>query len=467
MGASGSTVLVTTRKGRRGGRDLDLEAIWREGTAQDTQVLSYDGGENTVNLTSLVDLQRPYCPCVETSAEDPLFLLYTSGSTGQPKGLVHTCGGYAVYAALTTLKTFGLRKGDVFACVADCGWITGHTYTTYGPLLNGGTTLIFGGTPLHPNAGRYWQMVERWGINIFYAAPTAIRSLMRYGKKPFHGVDLTSLRVLGSVGEPIDAESWTWYNDNVGGGRCQVVDTYWQTETGGHVMTPQAHLTPTKPGSCSFPFYGIQPTILEPVTGEPIPTGPGETQGLLAFKAPWPGMARTCLGDHPRYLSTYHPFPDYYLTGDAVCRDDEGYYFIQGRIDDVLNVAGHRIGTAEVEGALSAHPSVAQAAVVPKPHPIKGEGIACFVTVVEEFQGEEEQLSKDLRAQVRGTVGPFATPEFVLVVDGLPMTRSGKIMRRILRKIVGGEGREALGDITTLLDTGVVDVLIDKVEATL
>eukprot|EP00586_Coscinodiscus_wailesii_P018786 CAMPEP_0172510214 /NCGR_PEP_ID=MMETSP1066-20121228/227037_1 /TAXON_ID=671091 /ORGANISM="Coscinodiscus wailesii, Strain CCMP2513" /LENGTH=710 /DNA_ID=CAMNT_0013289081 /DNA_START=31 /DNA_END=2163 /DNA_ORIENTATION=+ len=474
--ASRSRFLVTSREGRRGGKVLDLESIWREsveGEEDNVKVLVFDyyGSQtndaemkdNEVNLSLLKEKQRPYCPPEPMSAEDPLFILYTSGSTGVPKGLVHTTGGYALYAAMTTHLTFNLQPDDIFACVADCGWITGHTYVTYGPLLNGGTTVVFESIPTYPDAGRYWDMVERIGINVFYTAPTAIRLLMRFGSQILKDYDLSSLRVLGSVGEPINPEAWNWYYEKVGGGRCTVVDTYWQTETGGHIIAPQASVIPTKPGSCSLPFYGIEPVILNPSTGEELPGN--DVQGVLALKSPWPGMARTCLYDHPRYVQTYlAPYKGYYTTGDAALRDKDGYYWILGRTDDVLNVSGHRIGTAEVESALVTHKYVAQAAVVGVPHEVKGESIACFVMLTEDAV-ESDELKMELRKEVRVQIGPFASPDLIVLAEGLPMTRSGKIMRRVLRKIVGKE--EDVGDVSTLADPSIVEVLRRKVDVLL
>lgn len=419
----------------------------------------YEMKPRDVRMDALVQVQRPYCVPEAMDAEDELFILYTSGSTGMPKGLVHTTGGYALYAAFTTQTTFNLEKGDVFACVADCGWITGHTYVVYGALLNGGTTFVFESTPMYPDAGRYWDMIQRHKINIFYTAPTAIRSLMRYGKEVPAKYDLSSLKVLGSVGEPINPEAWRWYYENIGRGNCTVVDTYWQTETGGHVITNIPGVTPMKPGSCTLPMYGIDAVVLDAQTGQVIEGN--DVEGVLAIRQPWPGMARTCLGDHQRFMATYlNQYPGYYFTGDTVFRDKDGFIFVTGRCDDVLNVSGHRIGTAEVESALVGHPLVAQAAVVGKPHPIKGQAISSFVMLVEGAE-ESEALIKELVMEVRSGVGPFAAPDQIVVAPSLPMTRSGKIMRRVLRKIVAGEA-DSLGDISTLADPSIVDILIEK-----
>lgn len=402
----------------------------------------YVMGPKDVRMDELSNAQQPYCVPEIMDAEDELFILYTSGSTGMPKGLVHTTGGYALYAAFTTATTFNLNKGDIFACVADCGWITGHTYVVYGALLNGGTTFVFESTPMYPDAGRYWDMIDRHKINVFYTAPTAIRSLMRFGDEIPKKYDLSSLKVLGSVGEPINPEAWRWYYEKIGRNKCTIVDTYWQTETGGHIVTNIPGVTPMKPGSCTLPMYGIDTVVLDPQTGEVIEGN--EIEGVLAIRQPWPGMARTCLGDHQRYLATYlKPYKGYYFTGDTVYRDKDGYLFITGRCDDVLNVSGHRIGTAEVESALVGHPLVAQAAVVGRPHPIKGQAICSYVTLIEGAE-ESEELLIELKQEVRSGVGPFAQPDAIIITDTLPMTRSGKIMRRILRKIAAGDRKSVV-----------------------
>jgi len=420
----------------------------------------YQMQEKDVRMDPLVMKQRPYCPPEWMDAEDNLFLLYTSGSTGMPKGLVHTTGGYALYAAFTTATTFNLKQSDIFACVADCGWITGHTYTVYGALLNGGTTFLFESTPMYPNAGRYWDMIDRHKITIFYTAPTAIRSLMKFGDKVPAKYDLSSLRVLGSVGEPINPSAWRWYYEHIGRNKCTIVDTYWQTETGGHIVTNIPGVTPMKPGSCTRPMYGIDAVVLDAQTGELMEGN--NIDGVLAIRQPWPGIARTCLGDHERYMTTYlKPYPGYYFTGDVVHRDEDGFLFITGRCDDVLNVSGHRIGTAEVESSLVRHPLITQAAVVGRPHPIKGQSICAFVTLTEDAE-ESEHLLREANMEVRNGIGPFAAPEIIYVTPSLPMTRSGKIMRRVLRKIVAGEGDE-LGDVSTLADPSVVEALIKKV----
>jgi len=421
----------------------------------------YQMEDRDVRMDPLISKQRPYCVPEWMDAEDDLFLLYTSGSTGMPKGLVHTTGGYALYAAYTTAITFDLKKSDIFACVADCGWITGHTYAVYGALLNGATTFMFESTPMYPNAGRYWDMIDRHKITVFYTAPTAIRSLMRLGTKIPARYDLSTLRILGTVGEPINPEAWRWYYEHIGRNKCTIVDTYWQTETGGHIATNIPGVTPMKPGSCTLPMYGIDTVILDAQSGEILEGN--NVDGVLAIRQPWPGIARTCLGDHERYTATYlKPYPGYYFTGDVVHRDEDGFLFITGRCDDVLNVSGHRIGTAEVESALVGHPAVAQAAVVGRPHPIKGQAVCAFTTLVEGVE-ESEELLKELVMEVRAAIGPFATPDAIFVTPLLPMTRSGKIMRRVLRKIVAGEADE-LGDVSTLADPSVVDALIEKVK---
>jgi acetyl-CoA synthetase len=367
---------------------------------------------------------------------------------------------------MTCQITFDLHPGDLFACVADCGWITGHTYVVYGPLLNGSTTFMFESTPVYPNEGRYWDMVQRHRITQFYTAPTAIRLLMRYGDEAPKKYDLSSLRVLGTVGEPINPEAWRWYYEVVGKFNCTIVDTYWQTETGGHIITNLPGVTPMKPGSCTLPFYGIDTVVLDAVSGKELtePDEHGNFQGVMAIKQPWPGMARTCLGDHERYLNVYFkPYPGYYFTGDTVSRDKEGYHFIIGRMDDVINVSGHRIGTAELESALVAHPAVAQAAVVGQPHSIKGQAICAFCMLTLGYE-ESPELLKQLKGSVRTEIGAFCCPDLIVIAPSLPMTRSGKIMRRILRKIVCGE-TDSLGDTSTLADPSIVQMLIDKVES--
>jgi acetyl-CoA synthetase len=393
------------------------------------------------------------------SAEDPLFILYTSGSTGKPKGVLHTTGGYLVFASLTHELVFDLRPGDVYCCVADIGWITGHSYIVYGPLANGATSVMFESIPTYPDAGRYWRLVDDLGVTVFYTAPTALRAIAREGDEFVKRSRRTSLRVLGTVGEPINPEVWRWYHDVVGDGRCAVVDTWWQTETGGIMITPLPGVTPTKPGSATWPFFGVEPVIVDDA-GQ-ILEGNG-VRGNLCLRRSWPGQARTIWGDHARFRETYFSrFPGLYFTGDGVWRDPDGYYWITGRVDDVLNVSGHRLGTAEVESALVAHRAVAEAAVVGFPHEIKGQGIDAYVLVTPEYETvEPEQLVGILREQVRQVIGPFAAPDRIHVVPGLPKTRSGKIMRRILRQIAAGD-YEGLGDVTTLADPAVVDKLVE------
>ena len=399
------------------------------------------------------------CPPEEMNAEDPLFILYTSGSTGQPKGVVHCSGGYLVWASMTQEITFDYHDGDIYWCTADVGWVTGHSYIVYGPLANGATTLMFEGTPTYPDASRFWQVCEKHKVNQFYTAPTALRALMGQGNEFVEKCDLSSLKVLGTVGEPINPEAWNWYNDVVGGGRCPIVDTWWQTETGGHMMTPLPGAHATKPGAAMKPFFGVQPVVLEPTSGEEIDTFP--TEGVLCMKDSWPGQMRTVWGDHERFEKTYFSdYKGYYFAGDGCKRDDDGDYWITGRVDDVVNVSGHRMGTAEVESALVAHAAVAEAAVVGYPHEIKGQGIYCYVTLMNDAEPTEE-LRKELRNWVRQEIGPIASPDLIQWAPGLPKTRSGKIMRRILRKIAEND-YGALGDISTLADPSVVEELIEN-----
>ena len=399
------------------------------------------------------------CPAEEMGAEDPLFILYTSGSTGQPKGVVHTTGGYLVYAAMTHQYTFDYHDGDVFWCTADVGWVTGHSYIVYGPLANGATTLMFEGVPTYPDAGRFWAVCEKHKVNQFYTAPTAIRALMGKGTEFVEKYDLSDLKVLGTVGEPINPEAWNWYNDVVGKGNIPIVDTWWQTETGGHLLTPLPGATPTKPGSCTLPFFGVQPVILEPTSGEEIHET--EAEGVLCMKDSWPGQMRTVWGDHARFEKTYFSdYKNYYFTGDGCRRDADGYYWITGRVDDVINVSGHRMGTAEVESALVAHEKVAEAAVVGYPHDIKGQGIYAYVTLMNGVEPTDE-LRKELETWVRAEIGPIAKPDLIQWAPGLPKTRSGKIMRRILRKIAEND-YGALGDTSTLAEPEVVDDLIEN-----
>jgi acetyl-CoA synthetase len=397
-------------------------------------------------------------------AEDPLFILYTSGSTGKPKGLLHTTGGYLVYAAYTHKMIFDYHPGDIYFCAADVGWITGHSYIVYGPLLNGATTVLFESTPTYPDAGRYWRIVDDLGVDIFYTAPTALRALAQAGDEWVKRYSRKSLRVLGTVGEPINPEIWRWYHDSVGEKRCAVVDTWWQTETGGILITPLPGVTPTKPGSATLPFFGVQPVVMDTNDGKVLEGN--DVSGALCLGAPWPGQARTVWGDHQRFKETYFTqYPGYYFTGDGVRRDEDGYYWITGRIDDVLNVSGHRLGTAEVESALVAHDAVAEAAVVGCPHPIKGQGIYAYVSLTSEYTGQDpEQVKGALKEKVRHVIGAFAAPDVIHVAAGLPKTRSGKIMRRILRKIATAE-YDGLGDVSTLAEPEVVERLVEEHKA--
>ncbi|KMW56651.1 Acetyl-coenzyme A synthetase [Candidatus Rhodobacter oscarellae] len=417
--------------GMKAGRDHSYEALMAEASAE--------------------------CPPEEMAAEDPLFILYTSGSTGAPKGVVHTTGGYLVYASMTHQYTFDYHDGDIFWCTADVGWVTGHSYIVYGPLANGATTLMFEGVPTYPDAGRFWAVCQKHKVNQFYTAPTAIRALMAQGDDFVTGYDLSTIKVLGTVGEPINPEAWTWYNDVVGGGRCPIVDTWWQTETGGHMMTPLPGAHATKPGSAMKPCFGVQPVVLEPTSGAEIDSFP--TEGVLCIKDSWPGQMRTVYGDHERFVKTYFSdYKGYYFAGDGCKRDEDGDWWITGRVDDVINVSGHRMGTAEVESALVAHEKVSEAAVVGYPHEIKGQGIYAYVTLM---AGEEytDELRAELSTWVRKEIGPIAKPDLIQWAPGLPKTRSGKIMRRILRKIAEND-YGALGDTSTLADPSVVDELI-------
>ena len=390
-------------------------------------------------------------------AEDPLFILYTSGSTGKPKGVLHTTGGYLLYAAITHKYTFDYRDGEVFWCTADVGWVTGHSYIVYGPLANGAISLMFEGIPTYPDGGRFWQVIDKHQVNTFYTAPTAIRSLMSLGDAPVKKSSRASLRLLGSVGEPINPEAWEWYYHVVGDARCPIVDTWWQTETGGHLITPLPGATPLKPGSATRPFFGVAPAVVDD-KGLLLD---GECAGNLVITRPWPGMMRTVYGDHQRFIDTYFKmYPGYYFTGDGCRRDADGYYWITGRVDDVLNVSGHRIGTAEIESALVLHPKVAEAAVVGYPHPIKGQGVYAYVILMQGESGDDA-LRKELVGLVRKEIGPIAIVDLLQFVPGLPKTRSGKIMRRILRKVAENE-LGSLGDTTTLADPGVVQTIIDS-----
>ncbi len=406
---------------------------------------------------------NPDCPAEEMDAEDPLFILYTSGSTGKPKGVVHTCGGYMVYTTYTFVNVFQYEQGDVFFCTADIGWITGHSYIVYGPLSAGATTLIFEGIPTYPDAGRFWDVVQKHKVNILYTAPTAIRSLMSFGTELIEQYDLSTLKTLGSVGEPINEEAWHWYDQNIGKGRCPIVDTWWQTETGGIMISSLAGITPSKPSYATLPLPGVQLVLVDEQGNEaqPVPNEQGAmiTSGNLCIKFPWPGMLRTTYGDHERCRTNYFAtYENQYFTGDGSFRDEEGNYRITGRVDDVLNVSGHRIGTAEVENAINMHAGVVESAVVGYPHPIKGQGVYAFVIHEDPHHGEEDLTRKDILQTVTRLIGAIAKPDKIQFVKGLPKTRSGKIMRRILRKIAEGE-IEHIGDTSTLLDPGVVDAI--------
>jgi len=461
-----SNILITADEGLRGGRKVPLKANADAALAQCPSVTSVIVVRHTGGAVGWVDGRDIWyheaagavsrdCPPEEMSAEDPLFILYTSGSTGKPKGVLHTTGGYLVFVAMTHQYVFDYHDGDIYWCTADVGWVTGHSYILYGPLANGATTLMFEGVPNYPDPSRFWQVIDKHKVNIFYTAPTAIRALMREGEGYVKATSRKSIRLLGSVGEPINPEAWLWYYNVVGDRRSPVVDTWWQTETGGILITPLPGATPLKPGSATRPFFGIRPVIVD---GDGN-TREGATEGNLCIADSWPGQMRTVYGDHKRFIETYFAtFPGKYFTGDGARRDEDGYYWITGRVDDVINVAGHRMGTAEVESALVAHPKVAEAAVVGYPHDIKGQGIYAYVTL-NAGEASSEALRKELVAWVRKEIGPIASPDLIQWAPGLPKTRSGKIMRRILRKIAANE-HDALGDISTLADPAVVRDLV-------
>jgi acetyl-CoA synthetase len=465
-----SNIVVTADEGLRGGKIVPLKANV-DAAAQNPDVTTLEKVlvvKNTGNDVGWVegrdawlhDLEAEVdadCPCEEMGAEDPLFILYTSGSTGKPKGVLHTTGGYLVFAAMTHEYVFDYHPGDVYWCTADVGWVTGHSYIVYGPLANGAITLMFEGVPNYPTSSRFWEVCDKHNVNICYTAPTAIRALMREGDEPVKRTSRKSLRLLGSVGEPINPEAWEWYYHVVGDGRCPIVDTWWQTETGGILITPLPGVTALKPGSASTPFFGIQPEIVD---GEGKVLD-GAVSGNLIITDSWPGQMRTVYGDHKRFVETYFStFDNAYTTGDGVRRDEDGYYWITGRTDDVLNVSGHRMGTAEVESALVAHNDVAEAAVVGYPHDIKGQGIYAYVTLMEGVEASDE-LRREMQTWVRKEIGPIAKPDLIQWAPGLPKTRSGKIMRRILRKVAADDYSE-LGDTSTLADPGVVDDLIEN-----
>ncbi|MBY5972983.1 acetate--CoA ligase [Ferrimonas balearica] len=463
-------VVVTADTAPRGGRRTPLKsnadaALLHCSDKVRCLVVKHTGDQTTwiqdrdVDVKAMMEQVAPDCPVRPMGAEDPLFILYTSGSTGRPKGVVHSSAGYLLYAAMTQQLTFDYHDGDVYWCSADVGWVTGHTYIVYGPLANGGTTLMFEGVPTYPDASRFWQVCEKHKVNQFYTAPTAIRALMGQGDKFVDGIDLSDLKVLGTVGEPINPEAWNWYNDKIGKGKLPIVDTWWQTETGGHMITPLPGATPTKPGSATTPFFGVQPVVLDPTAGTIIEET--KCEGVLAIADSWPGQMRTVWGDHERFEKTYFSdYKGYYFAGDGCRRDEDGYYWITGRVDDVINVSGHRMGTAEVESALVAHAKVAEAAVVGYPHDLKGQGIYAYVTLMND-QEPSDELRKELEQWVRTEIGPIAKPDLIQWAPGLPKTRSGKIMRRILRKIAEND-YGALGDTSTLADPSVVDELIEN-----
>jgi acetyl-CoA synthetase len=467
---SGAKLVVTADEGCRGGKKIPLkanvdESLTRPGTNSVETVVVVRRTGGAIHMQSprdrwyhtLMEGQSAVCAYEAIGAEDPLFTLYTSGSTGQPKGVLHTSGGYLVYTSLTHELTFDLREDDIYWCTADVGWITGHSYVVYGPLANGATVVMFDGVPNYPDFSRFWQVVDKHKVTLFYTAPTAIRALMREGDAPVKKTSRKSLRVLGTVGEPINPEAWNWYYRVVGEERCPIVDTWWQTETGGFLITPLPGATDLKPGSATLPFFGIKPAIVD-AEGKPQE---GATSGNLVITDSWPGQMRTVYGDHQRFIDTYFKtYPGNYFTGDGARRDEDGYYWITGRVDDVINVSGHRIGTAEVESALVAHPKVAEAAVVGCPHDIKGQGIYAFVTLIAGEAGGDE-LRKELIAGVRKEIGPIAAPDHLQWAPGLPKTRSGKIMRRILRKIAENQP-DQLGDVSTLADPGVVKNLVEE-----
>ena len=466
---SGAKLLITADEGLRAGRKVPLKAngdkaLDRLGGDVKMLVVRCTGSETAMQdgrdwwYDELAKTVPEDCPPEPMKAEDPLFILYTSGSTGKPKGVLHTTGGYLLYAAMTHRYVFDYRDGEVYWCTADVGWVTGHSYIVYGPLANGATTLLFEGVPTYPSPSRFWEVCETHKVSIFYTAPTALRALMKLGDGHVEKCDRSSLRVLGTVGEPINPEAWRWYHTVVGGKRCPVIDTWWQTETGGILITPLPGATALKPGSATLPFFGIQPAILDS-DGREIETM--EADGALCIKESWPGQMRTVFGDHERFVQTYfETFKGYYFTGDGCRRDADGYYWITGRMDDVLNVSGHRMGTAEIESALVLHPQVAEAAVVGYPHDIKGQGIYCYVTLMGGVESSEE-LQSELVKWVRKEIGAFAGPDLIQFAPDLPKTRSGKIMRRILRKIAENNF-DNLGDTSTLAEPAVVDNLIEN-----
>ncbi|HMM10709.1 MAG TPA: acetate--CoA ligase [Bacteroidales bacterium] len=465
---AGARMLITSDGGFRGSKTIPIKAIADEAMAAcrcvTTAIILKRTGEDVPMMEGRDHwwhelMQKDFAPAeaVEVDAEDPLFILYTSGSTGKPKGLVHTTGGYMVYTGYTFRNVFQYGDGDIYFCSADIGWITGHSYLVYGPLLNGATVVMFEGIPTWPDAGRFWEIIDKHQVNQFYTAPTAIRSLMALGLEWIENKHLGSLKVLGTVGEPINEAAWHWYHDHIGKNKCPIVDTWWQTETGGIMISPMAGITPTKPGYATMPLMGIQPVIVDQEGRQLLGNS---VEGNLCIGYPWPGMARTIWGDHERFVKTYFStYPGYYFTGDGVKRDEDGYYRILGRVDDVINVSGHRLGTAEIENAINEHPLVDESAVVGFPHPIKGQGIYAFVVCTHFSTGGEEGIKNSIRMAVSNMIGSFAKPDKILIVKGLPKTRSGKIMRRILLKIAEGKTTD-FGDTTTLLDPDIVNEIV-------
>ncbi|KAG7666241.1 ACS1 [[Candida] subhashii] len=471
-----SRLVITADESKRGGKTIETKKIVDDALKDCPDVRNVLVFKRTGNAHVPFNAGRDlwwheemakygnYCPPVPVNSEDPMFLLYTSGSTGKPKGVQHTTAGYLLGAALTSKYTFDIHPEDVFFTAGDIGWITGHTYVVYGPLLRGATTMVFEGTPAYPNFSRYWEIVDKHKVNQFYVAPTALRLLKRAGTKYIENYDLSSLRVLGSVGEPIAAEVWHWYNDNIGRGKCHIVDTYWQTESGSHLLTPLAGITPTKPGSASLPFFGIDARILDPTSGETLTAN--DVEGVLCIKNAWPSIARSIFNDYNRFIDTYlRPYQDHYFSGDGAARDNDGFFWILGRVDDVVNVSGHRLSTAEIEAALIEHDLVGESAVVGFADDLTGQAVAAYVSLKKDQVHEDlETIKKELIMTVRKEIGPFAAPKVIHLVDDLPKTRSGKIMRRILRKVLAGE-EDQLGDISTLSNPDAVSQIINVVKA--